>query len=205
MQAMTKDHEPGEPASGADRPDLGGADPAPVFSHLFDTHAPPLHRYLARRVGSETANDLLSETFLVALRRRDSYKPEAGTVRGWLYGIATNLVRHHTRTELRALKATARMAAEHPATAGPETRVAERVDAQTMAAQLAGALTGLSTEDRDTLLLSAWGGLEPTEVAEALGIPAGTVRSRLHRIRKSLRVGAPNVTKEEPVEVADHE
>ncbi|HET6290001.1 MAG TPA: RNA polymerase sigma factor [Amycolatopsis sp.] len=148
---------------------------------LFDAHAAPLQRYLARRVGTETAHDLVAETFLVALRRRETYRPEAGTARAWLYGIVTDLPRHHVRTETRALIATARLAAAgQTVSAGHDGRVAERVDAQSRAAWLAGALAELSV----ALLLVSWVGLEPGEVSEALGIPAGTVRSRLHRIRR---------------------
>ncbi|WP_409494555.1 RNA polymerase sigma factor [Amycolatopsis sp. cmx-11-12] len=190
MQVTKNDHEQAG-SRGQDRPDLGGPDPAPVFGALFDAHAAPLQRYLARRVGTETAHDLVAETFLVALRRRETYRPEAGTARAWLYGIATNLLRHHVRTETRALNATARLAAANPmVSAGHDGRVAERVDAQSRAAQLAGALAELSVADRDTLLLVSWAGLDPGEVAEALGIPAGTVRSRLHRIRRWLRANA---------------
>ncbi|RSM41602.1 sigma-70 family RNA polymerase sigma factor [Amycolatopsis balhimycina DSM 5908] len=177
---------------GDDRPDLGGLDPGPAFARLFDVHAPQLRRYLARRVGPETANDLVAETFLVALRRRESYRPELGTARSWLYGIATNLVRHQVRSELRGLQATARLAhAGELSHAAHDGRVAEQVDAQTRAAQLAGALAQLNPADRDTLLLVSWAGLDPAEVAQVLGIPPGTVRSRLHRIRRWLRANAP--------------
>lgn len=188
---MKEDHEQAG-SRGLDRPDLGGPDPAPAFGMLFDAHAAPIQRYLARRVGTETAHDLVAETFLVALRRRETYRPEAGTARAWLYGIATNLLRHHIRTETRALNATARLAAADQAvSAAHDGRVVERVDAQLRASQLAGALAELSPADRDTLLLVSWAGLEPAEVAEALGIPPGTVRSRLHRIRRWLRANAP--------------
>ncbi|ANN14768.1 RNA polymerase sigma factor [Amycolatopsis orientalis] len=205
MQVMNKDL--GQPGSrGPDRPDLGGPDPAPVFGMLFDAHAAPLQRYLARRVGTDTAHDLVAETFLVALRRRETYRPEAGTARAWLYGIATNLLRHHVRTETRALNATARLAAaDQVVSAGHDGRVAERVDAQLRAAQLAGALAELSVADRDTLLLVSWAGLEPGEVAEALGIPPGTVRSRLHRIRRWLRANAPELKSESTEDKASGE
>lgn len=182
----------GAEVGGDDRPDLGGLDPGPAFARLFDVHAPTLRRYLARRVGPETANDLVAETFLVALRRRESYRPELGTARSWLYGIATNLVRHQVRSELRSLQATARLAhAGELSHAAHDGRVAEQVDAQTRAAQLAGALAQLNPADRDTLLLVSWAGLDPAEVAQVLGIPPGTVRSRLHRIRRWLRTNAP--------------
>src|SRR3954465_3280124 len=126
---------------GHDRPDLGGAEPGPAFGRLFDAHAAALRRYLARRVGTEPEHDLVAETFLVALRRRESYRPDLGTARSWLYGIATNLLRHPIRSETGAPRAPARLGAagEHT-TVGHDGRVAEQVDAQTRAAQLAGAL-----------------------------------------------------------------
>jgi RNA polymerase sigma-70 factor (ECF subfamily) len=157
---------------------------------LFDAYARPLHRYLARRVGVETAHDLVSETFMVALNARHGYDPRRAVVRSWLYGIATNLLRRHVRTEVRGLRATAR-AAGHGQEPGHESRVAERVDAAVAAGRLAGALAELADGDRDVLLLISWAGLDSTEVAEALGIPVGTVRSRLHRVRKWLRANAP--------------
>lgn len=172
----------------SDRPYLGGPDVAGVFGRLFDQHAAPLHRYLARRVGPEIADDLVSEAFLVALRQRDTYDARQGTVRSWLYGIATNLMRRFVRQEERALRAGIRsMGREESHDEG--ARVADRVDAEVAVRGLAAALADLSPGDRDVLLLTSWAGLDSNEVAEALGIPVGTVRSRLHRVRKSLRAG----------------
>jgi RNA polymerase sigma factor (sigma-70 family) len=174
-----------------DRPHLGGPEPGVEFGRLFDTYARPLHRYLARRIGAEAAHDLVSETFLVALGERHAYDPRRGAVRSWLYGIATNLLRRQVRQEVRGLRAAARSAGHAPGTeASHDSRVADRVDAAALAARLAGALAELSEGDRDVLLLTSWAGLDTTEVADALGIPAGTVRSRLHRVRKWLRANA---------------
>ena len=169
-------------------PDLTAADPGTAFARLFDENAGPLHRCLARRVGEHTAYDLLSETFLVALRQRHSYDPDR-PVRGWLFGIATNLLRRHARDEIRALRATARVVDRRDDESGHEARVTEQIDAQVLARRLAPALAALSEPDRDVLLLTAWAGLTPAEVADALDVPAGTVRSRLHRVRRTLRAG----------------
>lgn len=178
-----------------DRPYLGGPDPAVEFGRLFDAYARPLHRYLVRRIGPDTAHDLVSETFVVALNQRHGYDPRRGAVRSWLYGIATNLLRRHVRQEVRALRATARLVGQKPEHGGEhDSRVAERVDAAQLAAQLAAALAQLSEGDRDVLLLTSWAGLDSAEVAEALGIPVGTVRSRLHRVRKWLRGNASQVS-----------
>jgi RNA polymerase sigma-70 factor (ECF subfamily) len=183
---------PPEDTAEPDRPNFAGPDPAAILGRLFDQHADPLHRYLARRVGQATAQDLVAETFLTAFRQRHTYDAARAGARAWLYGIASNLLRRHVRTELRALRATARLAGGHDQhTDGHAERVAERVDAQSRVGQLADALTRLSEEDREVLLLSAWAGLNTVEIAETLNIPAGTVRSRLHRVRRWLRANAP--------------
>lgn len=191
---MTQREQPGDEPLPADkdRPYLGGPEPAVEFGRLFDAYARPLHRYLARRVGQDAAHDLVSETFLVALNQRHAYDPRRGAVRSWLYGIATNLLRRHVRQEVRGLQAAARSAGHAPGQeASHDTRVADRVDAAVLATQLAGALADLSEGDRDVLLLTSWGGLDSGEIADVLDIPVGTVRSRLHRVRKWLRANAP--------------
>jgi RNA polymerase sigma factor (sigma-70 family) len=184
---------PDEPCGGVDRPQLDGPRPAEIFAVLFDRHARPLHRYLARRVGGDIANDLVSETFLVALNHRHRYDPALATARAWLFGIATNLLRTHVRSEVRGLRATARAAAAADSP-GHDTAVADRVDAQARVRRLAAALAELSTSDRDVLLLTSWAGFDSTEVAAALDIPVGTVRSRLHRVRRKLRAVDPHRT-----------
>jgi RNA polymerase sigma-70 factor (ECF subfamily) len=163
-----------------------------VFGQMFDEHAPALHRYLARRVGTTIADDLVADTFVTALDHRDRYDPARAGVRPWLYGIASNLLRRHLRDELRALRATARLVIERHQD-GPENRVAERLDAQARIARLAAALAVLSPDDREVLLLTSWAGLSPVEIAQALDIPAGTVRSRLHRVRRWLRASATTI------------
>jgi RNA polymerase sigma-70 factor (ECF subfamily) len=155
------------------------------FAALFDRHATAVHRYLGRRVG-ELADDLLSETFLVAFRRRAAYRPEHVDVRPWLLGIATNLVHGHARTERRRYRALARAGAE-PTTSAGSDEIHARVDAAALRGPLADALAGLKERDRDVLLLVAWGDLGYEEVAAVLDVPVGTVRSRLHRARRQTR------------------
>ena len=74
------------------------------FASLFDRHAPYIHRYLARRVGRQAADDLVAETFLVAFRKRARYDPRHHDARPWLYGIATNLIAQHRREEARQFR-----------------------------------------------------------------------------------------------------
>jgi RNA polymerase sigma factor (sigma-70 family) len=163
------------------------------FAVLFDRHAPYIHRYVARRLGDHAADDVVAETFLAAFRKRAKYDLSRPDARPWLYGIATNLIGTQRRREVRELRLRALSAvAAEPL---PEERVAARVSAQARRPQLAAALAALAPPDRDVLLLIAWEQLSYDEVARALDIPTGTVRSRLHRARHSVRaaLGAPDV------------
>ncbi|SFR26004.1 RNA polymerase sigma-70 factor, ECF subfamily [Lentzea waywayandensis] len=180
------------------RPDLATQDPKEVFAWLFDAYAGQIRAYLAGRVGPDVADDLVAETFLVALRRRRTYDPTQATARSWLYGIATNLLRNHVRQEVRGLRLTSRAAGGETEVENHDTVVADRVDAAARMRALAGALAQLGEQDRDVLLLTSWAGLEPAEVADALGVPSSTVRSRLHRLRHRLQSLLTKSTEEAP-------
>ncbi len=156
------------------------------FAELFDRHAPHIHRYVAHRLGPQAAADVVAETFLTAFGKRRGYDRARRDARPWLYGIATNLVGRHRRDELRRPRIQRALPAD-PADAGPADRVAARVTAEAVRHLLADALAGLSAGDRDVLVLVAWEQLSYQEVAVALGIPAGTVRSRLNRARTKVR------------------
>jgi RNA polymerase sigma-70 factor, ECF subfamily len=156
------------------------------FAVLFDRHAPHIHRYLARRSGRQVADDLVAETFLTAFAKRDRYDLGYSDARPWLYGIATNLVGQHHRDEARQYRIMQRAVAE-PEVPDHADRVAAGVTAQATRALLEAALAALPAGDRDVLLLIAWEQLTYQEVSRALAIPAGTVRSRLHRARTKVR------------------
>ena len=156
------------------------------FAVLFDRHAPHIHRYLARRAGRQVADDLVAETFLTAFAKRDRYDLGYSDARPWLYGIATNLVGQQRRDEARQYRIR-RGAVAEPEVPDHADRVAAGVTAQTMRALLDAALAALPAGDRDVLLLIAWEQLTYQEVSRALAIPAGTVRSRLHRARTKVR------------------
>ncbi|PWW62402.1 RNA polymerase sigma factor [Actinokineospora spheciospongiae] len=179
-------------AVGDARPDLTGDDAAVVFTRLFDSHADGIHRYLTRRAGPAAADDLVAETFVAAWAGRVGYDPARADVRPWLFGIATNLLRAHWREETRSLRLAARVGdqpLEPPE--DPDDTAIRRADADADVRGLAAALSDLPAADREVLLLTAWAELTAVEVAEVLGIPAGTVRSRLHRVRRTLRATAP--------------
>lgn len=159
------------------------------FAVVFDLHARAIHRYIARRLGTAEADDLVAQTFLIAFERRDRYRESQSGVLPWLYGIATNLIRRRRRDEIRQYRAYSRSTpdAEPDGADLLSAEVADRVDAETTSRALAGVLAGLRQTDRDVLLLYAWEDLSYPEIAAALKIPAGTVASRLHRARRVLR------------------
>ncbi|MEU1386300.1 MULTISPECIES: RNA polymerase sigma factor [unclassified Nonomuraea] len=161
------------------------SDPA-AFSALYDRHAPALHRYVTRRLGDSLADDIVAETFLDAFRRLARYDTAHRDARPWLYGIAANLIGKHRRTEIRAYRALARTGLDAVAESYAD-RVAARVSAGAAHRGLAAALATLSPQDREVLLMIAWADLSYEEVARALDVPVGTVRSRLHRARKKTR------------------
>jgi RNA polymerase sigma factor (sigma-70 family) len=169
------------------------------FTLIFDRYFPQVHSYVARRLGSDLADDLSSETFLIAFKQRDRFDSRTGVVRAWLYGIATNLIRRHRRDEVRAWRAAAKLPSPTAAT-GHEDRIAAQVTAQGVGSQLAAALARVSAKDREVLMLVALGELSYEEVAAALGIAYGTVCSRLSRARRVVREGLdhtdPTLTKE---------
>ncbi|MDT7729017.1 MAG: hypothetical protein QOI21_5593 [Actinomycetota bacterium] len=173
------------------------------FATIFDRHAPHIQRYLARRLGSQIADDLAGETFLIAFGKRARYDPKYTDARPWLYGIATNLVGQRRREEVREYRLRAAVGAPADEACHAE-QVAEQVTAQAMNELLATALAGLSEGDRDVLVLIAWEGLSYEEVAAALDIPVGTVRSRLNRARKKVRATLSQSDQTLSEEVSNH-
>jgi RNA polymerase sigma factor (sigma-70 family) len=170
-----------------------------AFAALFDRYATDIHYYAARRLGRAAADDLVAETFLVAFRRRSTYDLHRPRARPWLYGIATILIARQRRHEQRLYRALARTGVD-PLPEPIADQVVRRVAAQGQQRLLAAALAGLARGDREVLLLVAWGGLTYQEIAEALQVPVGTVRSRLHRARRTLRQALgtePSTTTEE--------
>ncbi|MGH2718165.1 MAG: RNA polymerase sigma factor [Actinomycetota bacterium] len=156
------------------------------FAVIFDRYFRSIARYLTRRVGAGLAEDLAAEVFAVAFASRGRYDVARTDARPWLFGIAANLLRHHHRSERRQWLAYARTGID-PLDDGGLDRAADRVDATASAPLLARALAAMPARDREALLLFVWAELSYDEVAHALGIPVGTVRSRLSRARYRLR------------------
>jgi RNA polymerase sigma factor (sigma-70 family) len=158
-----------------------------AFAELFERHARVVGAFAARRVGHDAGEDIVSETFLVAFRRRRDFDAAWESARPWLLGIASRLIRKHRAKEAAQWRAFA--AATHdaaPATDGAIDAVGSRTDAAADVRALAPRIAALPSRDRETLLLYAWGDLTYEQVAVAQGIPVGTVRSRLNRVRRKL-------------------
>jgi RNA polymerase sigma factor (sigma-70 family) len=167
----------------AQDPRAGEAERVARFEALFRANSRPIMAYALRRCRhEEDAADVLAEVMLTAWRRWPDVPP-GNQARLWLYGVARRVVANRSRSKRR------------------QTRIADRLRAD-LAEQLhngptddhpesdavRAALERLTETDREVLLLSAWEELEPTEIAQILDLAPVTVRSRLHRARKRLRV-----------------
>jgi RNA polymerase sigma factor (sigma-70 family) len=161
---------------------LGTRSPEPIEG-LFVAHFGSIYRFAACRVGRDPALDIAAETFAQALRSFDRLDPKRDA-RAWLFGIASNVIRHHRRAEERRMRAYA--AAERQSDA-PGTNGRPVESENLLQARLVEGLMRLDARDRETLLLFAWADLSYEEIATALEIPLGTVRSRIHRARRALR------------------
>ena len=149
-----------------------------AFELIFDRHFGAVHRYLHRRAGRDLADELAAETFALAFARRESCRA-SGSVLPWLYGIATNLLHRQRRAEGRQLRAYSRRGVDRSVAYEDEAAVED----SSLGARLAGALAAMRPCERDALLLYALADLSYEEVALALDVPVGTVRTWLHRAR----------------------
>ena len=163
----------------------GGPAPVPhdaAFAVVYREHAGAILRYVRRRLGDAAADDAAAEVFSRAFAVRPERAPASDKVLPWLYGIAANVIGDQRRTEVRRLRALERLAAQTPvAVDAPAPPGADPA--------VARALRRLAARDREALLLVAWGELSYEETATALGIPIGTVRSRINRARGQLERG----------------
>jgi RNA polymerase sigma-70 factor (ECF subfamily) len=156
------------------------------FAVLFQRHAVGLGWYVTRRLGPDLAQDIVAETFLAAFRQRGGYDLSRPNALPWLHGIAANLIRRHHRDEGRKLRALQRTGVD-PVAGSAADHVEARLAADATSRAVAAAIASLNTAQRDVVLLVTWAELTYDQVAQALGVPEGTVRSRMHRARAQLR------------------
>ncbi len=157
-----------------------------AFRTLFNGYARNVYNHAFRVTGSwSAAEEVVALTFLEAWRLRATVNTEGGSLLPWLLGICVNITRNITRAERRHQAAISRLPAL-PAVPDFADEVASRVDDVTMMGAVRMAISTLSPREREVLALCAWSELGYRDAAEALGVPVGTVRSRLSRARRKL-------------------
>lgn len=147
-----------------------------AFEVLFHRHYPGIHRFLRARVGADAADDVAAETFATAFRRRNDYDPAVSEAGPWLFGIAINLLHAHRKTEQRWLRGRAELA-----------RTAAPREEPGISSAAADALLALTWDERNLILLYAWADLSYEQLSLVIGVPIGTIRSRLSRTRSKVR------------------
>ncbi|WP_406064010.1 RNA polymerase sigma factor [Micromonospora sp. NBC_00860] len=165
-----------------------------AFAELFDQYARSVYNHAFRLTADwATAEDVMAATYLQAWRSRERVTEEGGSLRPWLLGIATNEARNHIRSNRRYRRMAAALLASDVTVPDHADEVAGRLDDSRRIAAAIDALARLRRPEREVLTLCLWEGLDYESAAEALGVPVGTVRSRLSRARARLRtlVDAP--------------
>lgn len=158
-----------------------------AFGVLFDDHARAVYNHAFRLTSDwSLAEEAVSLTFLEAWRLRGRLEPAGGSVRPWLLGITVNVVRNMHRAARRHQAAMSRLPAMPPVPDFADD-VADRLDETAQWQRVSSALASLRPGERDALALCVWSGLGYAAAANALGVPVGTVRSRLSRARRKLR------------------
>jgi len=173
-------------ASDADLWVRSRAGDADAFGLLFERHAKPIYNYCFRRIGDrESAREMLQVVFLEAWRRRNKELPP-DKVLPWLYGIATNVLRNQRRSERRFAATLRRLPA---AQVEPDfaDSAAEHLDYERQAQTAMSRLRALPKREQDVFVLCVAMELPYDDAAFALGVPIGTVRSRLSSARARLR------------------
>jgi RNA polymerase sigma-70 factor (ECF subfamily) len=159
-----------------------------VFEEIFNRHYRTIYRYVARRLGRDAADDIASDVFLRAFDGRHRYDQTRASCVPWLYGIASNVCRTTSRSRFREARAVRRLEAVD---AMPDTAegIAWRLDASDAVNKsgLIDAVNALRVGERETLYLHVFGELSYSEIADAMAVPVGTVRSRLSRTKAKLR------------------
>jgi RNA polymerase sigma factor (sigma-70 family) len=164
---------------------------ATAFGELYERHAAAIYNHCFRQTANwSLAEDLTSAVFLQAWRRRSDVRFLGDSALPWLLGVATNLVRNQQRT-LRRYQAALRRLPPPPNESDFVDDLAGRMDDERTVRRLLGLVQRLPRRDREVLVVCAWDGLSYTEAAVALGVPVGTVRSRLSRARRRLERANP--------------
>jgi RNA polymerase sigma-70 factor (ECF subfamily) len=152
---------------------------------LFDRYALDVRRFIARLgVAPGDVDDLTQTTFLIVLDAAPRYRG-GQPARAWLFGLAANAVRAHRRMSARIARKLAAWSREPQHTMAGS--LSDSLEVREDCARAARALSRLSARKREVFVMVAMEGLPAETVGEALGIPVGTVWTRLHHARRELR------------------
>jgi len=158
-----------------------------AFGEIFDRHFDAIAGFCVRRIGVVRGEDVAGDVFRWAFENRRRFDLKHDDARPWLFSIANNLVREALRSAGRQQLAYDRwLTREMRVGSELAFQVAASVDAQHDLFAVAAVLELQPVEEVETLLLFAWEQLTYSQIAEALAIPVGTVRSRIHRVRQHL-------------------
>jgi len=143
-----------------------------AFDDLYRRYARPVFGLALRRLGDRgRAEDAVQETFASIWRSAGSYKPERGPGAPWLYAVARNAIVDRARGRVET-------PAEIPDEAADEPTPLDRAEQNWVAWRVHRALEELPEREREVIALAYWSGLSQSEVAEFLGVPLGTVKTR---------------------------
>jgi RNA polymerase sigma-70 factor, ECF subfamily len=164
------------------------ADDRAAFTELFEQHREGVHAFLLARISDrEVARDLLQETFLRLWHRIEEVTElDLGRQRAWIYTVARNLLVDRYRTDA------TRRATLHAVAHGSDRAGREQADgsgqlvARDQLAHLRRAIAALPDDQREILSMAVVAEMTSQQIAEALELPAGTVRYKLHRARARL-------------------
>jgi RNA polymerase sigma factor (sigma-70 family) len=172
----------------AAHPDVGRIrDDPDAFEVFYRTHLETVQRFVARRVSDpHLAADLTADVFLAAVDGAGGYRPDRGSPAGWLVGVARHTIAAEFRRQARSRELVRRVSGRRHLDADALSRIEERIDAEREARNVFAAIADLPRRDRAVLELVAVDGLSIGDAAQALGLPPGTARVRLHRARKRL-------------------
>jgi RNA polymerase sigma factor (sigma-70 family) len=158
-----------------------------AFGEIFERHAKAVYNHLFRRISDwSQAEDLTSAVFLHAWRRRSTVVLDRESVLPWLLGVANQVLRNQRRATRRSRAVVARVVPAGETACDHADAVAAAVDDERQMAELRRALAALPRHEREVIELCVWSGLDQQAAAVALGVPVGTVKSRMHRARLRL-------------------
>lgn len=183
--------EPRQAAS-AQGPDVVGIDlrDGDGFRRAYDLHGMAIYRYVRSRLGADAAEDVTAEVFIAAWRGRANFVSDRGSIEAWFMGVAANVIARHRAAEARWIRMSrdiARMRSHEPPTSGDMDDVDHRIDVETHTVAVHSALAHIPRREREPLLMHIVTEMSYEAIATALGIPIGTVRSRISRGRRRLQ------------------